>query len=232
MARHRLRFGSVAQTVEPKLVSLVHQVAACGRVLDVTGADACFLGDNKAACPLRQEVPGVKVAVAGFGFVGAVGNPADALVGNELGDAGVDGAVEDLEAVERALADVAGRLKRDVFNYHEPVGPVRGVGEAGKGVVAVGVEQQLVVAENRRDGGAVGGGPVDGGVAVGAVGGQLWSLGRECGCDRKKRRCGKSEISEYRDYPFLLRAISFRRGDEVVAADELCTVVELRPANR
>jgi len=136
----------------------------------------------------------VVVAVAGLGLVGAEGDPANAGVGDELGDTALDGTVEDFEAEQGALMDgLVGVLDAHVFGEDEPVGPVGGVGEAGEGTVAVGVEEEFVVGEDGGDAGVVGFGPVDGEIAVGSVVGEGVAVGGV-----GAQRAGECAEDEYR----------------------------------
>ena len=142
------RLTDVLKALQPEFVCFVHEVAACIWVLAISRPDTCFFGDHQAVRRLRNEMPSMIVTMASFSFVSPERNPADALIRYEFSNAGLDRAVEDSEAIKRALANLAGCLVCNIFDNYKPVGPVGSICESGEGTVAVCMDQEFVMTEH------------------------------------------------------------------------------------
>ena len=74
----------------------MHQMTTRGRVLAISGSDACLFSNDEAISGLGDEAPGVVMTMTGLCFIRTERNPADTLVCHKLYDAGLNWAVEDL----------------------------------------------------------------------------------------------------------------------------------------
>ena len=150
-------------------MGFVHQVANMDWILGIPGADARFFRYDEAITTSRGEVPGMVVSVLSLSLIGAERDPADALIRNIVSNPGLDGAVENLQTVERTQTSIAGRFIGYVLDQNEPVRPVDRVGETRECTMAASMNQQFVVAEHRGYSRVVSGGPANRNVAVRSV---------------------------------------------------------------
>jgi hypothetical protein len=58
----------------------MHEMTTTGRVLAISGSDACLFSNDETISGLGDEAPGVVMTMAGFCFIRTERNPADTLV--------------------------------------------------------------------------------------------------------------------------------------------------------